>query len=105
VIIAVGLAAGAMGLGGCASSHTAQPAWLQEREATVAQGYPTLQSVPRTNIAETDPAHWASVEADVMAAGQELKSNPRAQPAPAEDAAGFLDDARATLETTRQSHE
>lgn len=103
VIIALGIAAG---LGACASAPSNPPAWYTQRESTIEQGYPSLRSVPRTNIADTDETHWAAVEADMLAAGAELRNNPRAQPAPAtDDANAFIDDARQALEETRQSHQ
>lgn len=103
VIIAVGVA---IGLGACASTPSTQPAWYTEREATIESGYPSLQSVPRTNIANTDAAHWQAVQNEVLAAGQALKNNPRAEPAtPDQDPAAFLQDAQQALEATRQSHE
>ena len=61
--------------------------------------------MPRTYNANTDAAHWAALKADVDAAGQAMRANPRAQWTPADDPNVFLADARAVLERTRQAHE
>ena len=80
-----------LGLAGCASSDA---------------GFPSLREVPRDTIANTDAAHWAAVEADMKAAGQEVRSNPRSAPASAtQSPAEFLDEAREDLDEARQSHE
>jgi hypothetical protein len=104
--IALAALAGLFGLGGCINSTVETPEWFSERSAENDSSYPSLRSVPRTNDANTDAAHWAAVEADVMAAGEAVKSNPRAAPAAqTETPAEFLDEAREDLEETRQSHE
>lgn len=96
VILAVGLVAG---LAGCASAGDDA---LVQAEG----GYPSLRDVPRTSDANVDPAYWARVERDLVAAGQAVKTHPRAAPAAeGEDPAAFLEDARRELEETRQSHE
>lgn len=90
---------------GCVSASQA-PAWFEQQSAVEDASYPTLRSVPRETIANTDQAHWEAVEADLVAAGQALKSNPRAAPASAtESPAEFLEEAREDLEESRQSHE
>jgi hypothetical protein len=94
-----------IGLAGCASSADA-PAWFSERSAEEDSSYPSLREVPRGTIANTDPAHWAAVEADLTNAGQAVKAHPRAQPATAaEDPAAFLEEARRDLEAARQAHD
>ena len=80
-----------LALSGCASSDA---------------GFPSLREAPRDTIANTDAAHWAAVEAEVTAAGQEVRSNPRSAPASATQSPGeFLDEAREDLDEARQSHE
>lgn len=93
------------GLAGCISSGET-PEWFAQRSAENDEGYPSLRSVPTGTDANVDAAHWAAVEADVVAAGQAVRTNPRAQPAAAtESPAEFLEEARQDLEETRQSHE
>lgn len=104
--IVLGALAGLLGLGGCISSTAETPEWFSQRSAEADSSYPTLRSVPREIIANTDAAHWRAVERDVVAAGEAMKANPRAQAAgPTEDPSVFLEQAREDLEETRQSHE
>ena len=94
-----------IGLAGCASSDNA-PAWFNERSAEEDSSYPSLREVPRGTVANTEAAHWAALEAELRAAGQAVKTHPRAQPATeADDAAAFLDEAREDLEEARRAHE
>ena len=96
----------ARGVVACASSNGQAPAWFAERSAENDSGYPSLREVPRGTIANTNAEHWAAVEADLMAAGEELRANPRSQPSTeAEDPAAFLNDAQQELEQARQSHD
>lgn len=68
--------------------------------------FPSLREVPRGSLANTDAAHWAAVEADLSAAGQEVRSHPRSAPAAAtQSPAEFLDEAREDLDEARQSHD
>jgi hypothetical protein len=92
---------------GCVSAPDGAPAWYEQRAAESGGGYPSLHEVPTHSIANTDPSHWAEVEADVVAAGAAMKANPRAQPvAPGETAPeGFIAEARGELEQARASHE
>jgi hypothetical protein len=105
--IALAALAGLVGLGGCINTSSVEtPEWFSERSAENDSSYPSLRSVPRDHDANVDAAHWATVEADVVAAGQAVKQNPRSEPASqAETPAEFLDEAREDLEETRQSHE
>jgi hypothetical protein len=98
---------GALALFGCASASEGEtPAWMAENEADGAAGYPSFRDVPRVSDANTDAAHWAGVQAELLAAGEAVKNNPRAQPATAaDDPALFLDQARAELERAREAHE
>jgi hypothetical protein len=103
--IALAALAGLVGLGGCINTSVETPAWFSERSAENDSSYPSLRSVPRTNDANTNAAYWAGVEAEVVAAGNEVKNNPRSEPASqAETPAEFLEEAREDLEETRQSH-
>lgn len=104
--IALAALAALIGLGGCINTSVETPAWFTERNAENDSSYPSLRSVPRTTDANTDATHWATVEADVIAAGEAVKSNPRAAPASeVETPAEFLEEAREDLEEARQSHE
>jgi hypothetical protein len=90
-----------IGLGGCVSTpESATPDWAD------AGGFPSLRDVPRGGTsANTDPAHWTAVEADLLAARQQLLSNPRSQnTGPTEDPHQFLDEARREIEATRNTH-
>ncbi|HYD85910.1 MAG TPA: hypothetical protein VEA80_00400 [Vitreimonas sp.] len=94
----LGLLAAAFGLAlaGCASAET----------AANDPSYPSLRDVPTGTDANTDPAHWAELEAELLAAREALQSHPRAAPASAtESPAEFLDEAREDIEEARQSHE
>jgi hypothetical protein len=97
--------AGAVAATGCASEPHNAPAWYVARERTIEHGYPSLHSVPRTYTADTNAAHWAEVQADVEAAGQALRADPRSQWTAPDDPNAFLADARAVLEQTRLAHE
>lgn len=96
----------AVGLGGCISAGET-PEWFQERSAEEDESYPSLRDVPRGSTANTSAAHWQGVENDLLAVGQAVKANPRAEPAPADGAnpAAFIEEARQDLEETRASHE
>jgi hypothetical protein len=81
-----------LALGGCATADDAN--------------FPSLREVPRGTIANTEAAHWEAVEADLKAAGQEVRSHPRSAPASAtETPEEFLDEAREDLDEARQSHD
>ncbi|MGH6949629.1 MAG: hypothetical protein ACREH4_02060 [Vitreimonas sp.] len=81
----------AFALTGCASSGDSS--------------FPSLREVPRGSAANTDAAHWAAVEKELRAAGQEVRSSPRAAPATAtETPQEFLDEAREDLDEARESH-
>ncbi|MGD9813905.1 MAG: hypothetical protein AB7Q23_07530 [Hyphomonadaceae bacterium] len=91
-----------IGLAGCVSTTGEAPSWANDNPAD----YPSLRDVPRRHDANVDPAHWAAVEHEMLAARQTLLASPRAAPATgAEDPAAFLEEARRELEQTRQSHE
>lgn len=96
---------GAFALAGCAAQAQA-PDWFSQRSAENDSGYPSLRDVPSTTTANTDAQHWNAVKTEVMAAGQEMRANPRSAPATAtETPEAFLDQAREDLEEARQSHE
>lgn len=105
--LAIVVTALVIGLAGCASAEGETPAWFSEAQAEAEGGYPNLREVPRGTDATTDAAHWAAVQAEMIAAGQAVKNHPRAQPAApgSENPSEFLDEAREDLEETRQSHE
>ena len=96
---------GACGLAGCMTSHAQAPAWFQERSAARDATYPNLRDVPHGTIANTNPQHWAQVQADLDAGRAQLDSNPRSQPATEpEDPNGFVAQAQQELDQARQSH-
>jgi hypothetical protein len=101
---AAAVLAGLVALGGCVSTSGEPPAWFNERQAEAEGGFPSLRDVPRTTIANTDPAHWAAVEADLLAAREELMNHPRAEPAPPPNSDQFVEEAREVLEESRQAH-
>lgn len=96
--------AGLLALGGCVSSVGEVPAWFNERQAEADSSYPSLRDVPNTTIANTDAAHWAAVEADLMAAKQAMQANPRNEPAPPQNTDEFVNQAREVLEESRDAH-
>jgi hypothetical protein len=103
--IALAVLAGLISLGGCINTQAETPEWFAQRSAENDDAYPSLRSVPRTNDANTDQAHWDALEADLVAAGQEVRSNPRSAPASqAEQPEEFLEEAQQDLEQARQSH-
>ena len=96
----------AAGLVGCVSAPDEAPAWFAEREASIEHSYPSLRDVPRTSDANTNDAHWAAVEREMLALSAAVKASPRAQPATATQTPGeFLDEAQAELEKARLAHE
>jgi hypothetical protein len=99
-----GVVAGLLALAGCVSTSGEPPAWFNERQAEAEGGFPSLRDVPRTTTANTDAAHWAAVEADLMAARQEMLNNPRNEPAPAQNTDEFVEQAREVLEESRDAH-
>lgn len=99
----LGLAA----LAACASAPPSDaPAWYGEATQDAGAGYPSLRDVPRTTVANTDMAYWEAMKADLMAAGEALRSHPRAAPAVLSDeSAAFVEQARQELEAARQAHD
>jgi hypothetical protein len=93
----------ALAVGACVSSpEGATPDWAD------AGGYPSLRDVPAGGTsATTDPAHWQAVEAEMLAARQQVQANPRSQDtaaAPVEDPNAFIEEARREIEETRNAH-
>jgi hypothetical protein len=91
----------ATGLGACVNTPGGDaPEWAD------VEGFPNLHEVPQSGTsATTDAAHWQAVEADLLAARQQLQANPRAQdPTTVEDPNAFIDEARREIEQTRNSH-
>jgi hypothetical protein len=104
--IALAAILGLVSLGGCITSNAEVPEWFEQRSAEQDSAYPTLRSVPRETVANTNTAHWRQVERELVAAGDAVRANPRAEPAAAgQDPAAFVEEARQELEETRQSHE
>lgn len=95
-----------LALAGCITApDEPPPAWFTARNEADAGRFPTLQSVPRTTIANTDAGYWVRHQSELMAAAQAVKSNPRGIWQPADDPAVFIAEARAALDATRASHE
>jgi len=88
----------------CSAQGHNQPAWVTQRLAGVANTYPNLHDVPRTNSANTDAQHWAQVQADVQATGQAMRADPRSQPAPPDDPNAFITDAQHAIDQSRDAH-
>jgi len=104
--LAIAALVAASGLGGCISSGSEVPEWFAQRSVEQDASYPSLRDVPRGTTANTNAAHWARVETEMVAAGQAVKDNPRSEPAAqGENPAEFIDEAREDLEETRASHE
>ncbi len=101
---AAAVLAGLFALGGCISSSGQAPDWFNEAQAEAEGGYPSLRDVPQRTTANTNPAYWARVEADLVRAREELKNNPRAEPAPPANSDAFVEEAREVLEESRQAH-
>ena len=103
------VASAAFGVCACASAedgdNPAARAWVAENTAGVDAGFPALRDVPLQHSANTDPAHWDAVLAEVMAAGEALKAHPRAELGVApENPDAFLEQAQQDLQRTRDSH-
>ena len=90
-------------LAGCAHADAA-PAATAITTPAAAPGFPDLRSVPRASVADTSQRHWDAVAADVLAAAQAMKNNPRSAPGAPEDPNAFLNQAQRDLEATRNSH-
>jgi hypothetical protein len=103
--VALLIALFAIGAGGCASAGEESRDWVAEREAATGANFPNLRDVPTTHDANTDAAHWAALQEDLLAAGQAVRDNPRSAPAAAaDDPAAFLADAERALESAREAH-
>jgi hypothetical protein len=66
--------------------------------------YPSLSERPAAVAVVTDPAHWDAVTADGIAAREAMQANPRNQPAGADTAQGFVDQAHQDIEQSRAAH-
>lgn len=89
----------------CASAGPL-PADIAAQAEAIPDTYPALTDVPRTSDANTDAAYWAQVQAELVATGQTVRANPRAQPVTAaDDPQLFLEEARRDIEEARLSHE
>ncbi len=95
---------GLFALSACVSTPGEPPAWFNEAQAEAEGGYPSLRDVPPGATANTDPAHWAAVEAELMAARAAMLNNPRSEPAPPPNSDEFVEQAREVLEESRQAH-
>jgi hypothetical protein len=103
-LAALGLCVGVLAAAGCSGTPKDQPAWVTARLAGVENTYPNLHDVPRTNTANTDAQHWARVQAQVTAAGQAMRADPRNEPAPPQDPNAFITDAQNAIDQTRDVH-
>ena len=93
-------------LAGCATGvKEDSPEWFAERmQADETEGFPRLQDVPPETTANVSDAYWTGVAADVIAAREAMQANPRAEPAPPTDPAGFEREAREEIEETAATH-
>jgi hypothetical protein len=94
----------ACGTGLSAKELAATPGWFKARQKEIAgQGYPDLASIPDPAVAVQDEARWRAVGSELLEQGNSLEASPRAQPAPAEDAAvaTFESEARGAVENAR----
>jgi hypothetical protein len=94
----------ACGAGLSAKELAATPGWFKARQKEIAgQGYPDLASIPDPAVATQDDARWRAVGTDLLQQGDTLEASPRAQAAPAEDAAAatFESEARGAVENAR----
>lgn len=105
-ILTMSVCAMALFAPGCASSKPAEnaPAWFVDAMNDKNAPYPSLRSVPETNDANTDLAHWSAVAEELRAAAAAMRANPRSEPANANDAAAFAEEARRDIEATRDTH-
>ncbi len=98
----------AAGLGGCAHADTTQAPGLAGVSAPAIQsesGFPDLRSVPRSHLSNTDQTYWDAATAEVVAAAEAMRANPRGQyQAQTENPATFLEEAQRALADTRDSH-
>jgi hypothetical protein len=110
---AAGLALAA--LGGCATgaasseAASAPPAWFgPAAEAAAAKGYPELTDVPAAPSAtNAESPAWQTLEQELVAARDALRTDERATPAPANapaEAAAFREGAVRAIETTRSRY-
>lgn len=103
------LGAALLGLSGCGAGLSARelaatPGWFKARQKELAgQGYPDLASIPDPAVAVQDDGRWRAVEKDLLAQGESIAASPRAQPAPAENAASatFESEARGAVDNAR----
>jgi hypothetical protein len=92
----------ACGAGLSAKELAATPGWFKARQKEIAgQGYPDLASIPDPAVATQDDARWRAVGDDLLEQADSLEASPRAQPAPAGDAATFESEARRAVENAR----
>jgi len=96
--------AGLVALAGCVSPTGEPPDWFNEAQAEAEGGFPSLRDVPPATTANTDPAYWAAVEADLVAARDALQNHPRNEPAPPQNTDEFVEQARQELEESRDAH-
>lgn len=105
-VATMGAALAAATLAGCATPVAeGAPAWFAEQtRVEQAAGFPELQDVPTEATANTNQRYWNSVAADVIAAREAMQANPRSEPAPPTDPAGFDREAREVIEDTAATH-
>ncbi|MFZ4121974.1 MAG: hypothetical protein ACOYKM_09965 [Caulobacterales bacterium] len=112
-LFVAGALAGACALFGGAIAYAEEPGttlpdwFVQERAASGDKGYPSLDDIPEAPSAKTDPAYWQAFQAEVLAAGAQMRASARATPAPsnaAVDAEAFRNGALEDIEDTRQRY-
>jgi hypothetical protein len=102
----VSMSAAALLTTACASADApaGAPAWYVDAINDDDAEFPSLDDVPRAHQANIDQAHWNAVAADLGAALETLRANPRNEPADPDDAAAFADEARAAIDASRDAH-
>ena len=101
-----GVSALALCAAGCASGKAPEgaPEWYAQTVESHSGAYPRLSDIPQEHQANTDPAYWDAVAAEMAAAMAELRADPRNEPLSEEDVARFEAEARATIDASRDAH-
>lgn len=88
----------------CAGSGAMPREFRAQVRALDRQGTPSLAQIPHGADANRDPAHWAAVKAEVVAAEARMRASPRTAPLERNDSADFEAAARDKIDQTRQNY-
>jgi hypothetical protein len=103
----IALGAALVGLTACGGGFSARelaaaPAWFKAKQKEVgARDYPDLAAIPDPTVAADQSQHWNRVEKELLDAQGEIRAEPRAQPAPPQDAEAFENEARGAVDNAR----